>query len=627
MSLEDLFFRTVATMLSPFVPTSRIFVLYLFTAFILAFVAYWQVEKAHEAEERAEGHPVRKRTGFFEYVFDPKVWLHPSSIQDMKFFAANALLYYGLISQFLIGAHLLSFGFYELVVSWFGAPTEAVISGATATVLYTIASVIALDLGVYVMHLLFHKVPFLWNFHKVHHSAEQLNPMTLFRMHPVDLFLTSLVVMFFQAVAFAGFFFLMAKAPSASMIFGVNLIVFVFYVAGYNLRHSHIWLNYPVWLSKILISPAQHQVHHSSDPKHFDRNMGLIFSFWDQMCGTHYIPRERENLQYGLSRSEPNPFNSVAEIYIKPFKWAWRDVKSWFATPHSRSIVYASLLATLGAGLLAYLHIIQKQIAYGPAQPSVHLQQLTWTEVHAAIRRGNTSVIVPTAGTEQNGPFVILGKHNMIAAYTSEKVAKSAGKTLVAPVLDYVPEGDIDPKPTGHMKYAGTLTVSQDLFEKVLEQTARSLKLHGFKEIYFLGESGDSQKGQEAVSERLSKKWASEGVTVVSLDRYYSGNGQFDYLLSKGYTKEEIGFHAGIRDTSEVMALDPASVRLTRRNMLKGMDLGLAGAPAKATAAIGRKMLQLKIEAAVEQIRQVRAKLQKKSDDSDKIAATSTLAK
>ncbi len=307
MAIEEVLYRSIATMISPIVPTSRIFVLYLITALVMAFFAYWQVEKAHDAEDLAEGNSVRDRVGFFKYVFDPKIWLHPSSIQDMKYFAANALLYYGLISQFLFGSHYLSLGFYDLSVTWFGAPSEALISGTPAVVLYTLASVLALDFGVYIMHLMFHRIPFLWHFHSVHHSAEQLNPVTLFRMRPVDLFLTSISVMFFEAIAFAGFFFLSAKMPEASTIFGLNLVVFGFYVAGYNLRHSHIWLNYPVWLSKIFISPAQHQVHHSSDPKHFDRNMGLIFSFWDQLFGTHYIPREREHLQFGLSRSEPNP--------------------------------------------------------------------------------------------------------------------------------------------------------------------------------------------------------------------------------------------------------------------------------------------------------------------------------
>ncbi len=272
------------------------------------------------------------------------------------------------------------------------------------------------------------------------------------------------------------------------------------------------------------------------------------------------------------------------------------------------------------AAFFAYMQVIDKQLAYGPAQPSVHLEDLTWTEVHAALRRGTTSVIIPTAGTEQNGPFVILGKHNLIAKHTSQKIAKAVGNTLVAPVMAYVPEGDIEPEPSGHMEFAGTLSISEDLFEKVLEQTARSLKLHGFKEIYFMGESGGNQKAQEAVAERLNKIWDGEGVKVVSLHRYYSENGQFNYLLGQGFSKSEIGYHAGIRDTSEVLALDPSGVRLKRRNILKGMDAGLSGAPSKASASIGRKMLQLKIDVAAQQIRDVRKVLNKNTGKADKMA-------
>jgi len=314
MFFQSVFERSMAMIMSPVNPASRIYIFYLFGSLALAWFAYWQVEKAHRAEDIAEGNPVRDRTGFLAYVFDPKIWLHPSSIQDMKFFLANAVLYYGLITQFLIGSDVLSSGFYNLLTGNFGVPETAYLSTGVSLAVYTLLSVLALDFGVFLMHYLHHRIPVLWQFHKVHHSAEQLNPMTLFRMHPVDLALTSISIMVFQSMAYAGLFFLTASPPAALTILGLNLITFLFYVFGYNLRHSHIWLNYPVWLSKILVSPAQHQIHHSSDPKHFDRNMGLIFSFWDQMFGTHYIPVEREKLNYGLSRQEPNPFKSVSDL-------------------------------------------------------------------------------------------------------------------------------------------------------------------------------------------------------------------------------------------------------------------------------------------------------------------------
>ena len=214
--------------------------------------------------------------------------------------------------------------------------------------------------------------------------------MTLFRMHPVDLLLTSVSVTFFQAVAYGGFYFLTASEPQMASIFGLNVVLFGFYLLGYNLRHTHIWLNFPVWLSKILVSPAQHQIHHSSDPKHFDRNMGLIFSFWDQLFKTHYIPREREQLSYGLSRDEPSPFQSISEIYFKPFRLAYGQLRQGFSTMSRRLVLYAS--ATL---LTCVVALAFQKPGGEPGLPSVKLADLTWTEVHSAIERGYRTVIRP----------------------------------------------------------------------------------------------------------------------------------------------------------------------------------------------------------------------------------------
>ncbi|MEM1365073.1 MAG: creatininase family protein [Pseudomonadota bacterium] len=590
-----------------FDPSSRVYVLYLATAFALAFVAYWQVERAHMLEAQAEGHDEPQRVGFLRYVFNPKIWLHPSSLQDMKYFVINAAVYYALISQFLIGSHTLFGGFYGALTGVAGTPSEPLMSGVLPIILYTIASVIALDFGVYYMHRLFHRIPILWEFHKVHHSAEELNPMTLFRMHPLDLFLTGLVVMVFQAAAFAGFFYLTGAEPQMLEVFGLNVVVFLFYVGGYNLRHSHIWLNYPQWLSRILISPAQHQIHHSSDPKHFDRNFGLIFSFWDQLGGSHYVPVTHEKLKFGLSRTHPNPFDSVGEMYFKPFVWASKHLSGAFASPARRNIVWAGMLVLAGGLLFA-----SGDTARGTAEtedvsrlPSLELEELTWTQVHRAIEAGYTTAIVPTGGTEQNGPFVALGKHNIIVRHTANQVAAQLGGALVAPVMAYVPEGDVGPAPTDHMRWAGTLSLPEPVFEAVLEATARSLQTHGFTQILFMGDSAGNQEAQQRVAAKLSTQWTGQGVRVASLNAYYDGNGQLDHLLAEGWTEKQIGHHAGMRDASEVMALRPDWVRIDAGNIVEGHDTGMSGDIRLASAEIGRTMLKLKVDAAVAQARQL----------------------
>jgi len=608
MMFEAFFTGTIGSLLGMLNPGNRLYYLYLVASVFMAFVAYQLIEMAHDAEAAHEGEEVPERRSFFQYLFDPKVWKHPCTLQDAKFFVANSLLYYGLIVQFLIGTQIVSDGAFAQLTATFGAVGDPILSGWASLAAYTLISVLVIDFAIYIVHYLMHKIPMLWEFHKVHHSADQLNLLSVFRMHPLELFATTTTVTVLQAFAYAGFFYLTGSKPEVYTILGVNVLIFLFYVTGFHLRHSHIWLNYPVWLSKILVSPAQHHIHHSADEKHWDRNMGLIFSFWDRMFGTHYIPVSHEKLIFGINKEEPNPFKSVWEMYVMPFVWSARRVGGLLKTPKHRSAVYAGLLVTSLAGLVTYKQYQAHLDSLGPGLPSLHLEELTWTEIDRAIARGNTSVIIPTGGTEQNGPFVMLGKHNIVVRHTASKTAKLVGNTLVAPVMAYVPEGAIEPQPEGHMRYAGTLTLSEPVFEEVLVQTIKSLRVHGFREFYLMGDSGSSQEAQKRVAERLQRKWQDEKLVVAHLDAYYSANGQMDWLLKQGHTKREIGTHAGMRDASEVMALQPEGVRLLMRNYLPDRDPGSNGHPGKFSPKIGKKMLELKVEAARRQIGDIRAK-------------------
>ena len=229
--------------------------------------------------------------------------------------------------------------------------------------------------------------------------------------------------------------------------------------------------------------------------------------------------------------------------------------------------------------------------------PSLHLAQLTWTEVDKAIDDGYDTILIPTGGIEQNGPHVVLGKHNVVITHTAHKIARALGNTLVAPVIDYVPEGTIEPKPDGHMAFAGTISIPEAVFEQVLEATASSMKVHGFKNIFFIGDSGGNQKAQEKIAGRLSELWQDGGVIVGHVGDYYAQNGQFRYLQEAGYSEAEIGYHAGMRDTSELLYIDPSAVHKYYVANRQGTSSGVSGDPNKASKAIGRKMVQLKVDA------------------------------
>jgi creatinine amidohydrolase/Fe(II)-dependent formamide hydrolase-like protein len=258
--------------------------------------------------------------------------------------------------------------------------------------------------------------------------------------------------------------------------------------------------------------------------------------------------------------------------------------------------------------LVAFACSIATLAAQGPSLPqldSVFLEDLTWMEVRDAVAAGKTTVIIPTGGTEQNGPHMALGKHNYLVKYKAGEIAKQLGNALVAPVIAYVPEGEINP-PTGHMRFAGTITLPEDVFVSVLEYAARSLKQHGFADIALIGDSGGNQAGQKVAAETLNKEWAATNVRVHHVTAYYPGRGD-DWVMAQGISAEDVGTHAGTHDTSSLMYLNPSMLRFDQMGPGKAGDgQGHVGNPARATALFGQRILAMQVEDAVRQIRELR---------------------
>jgi len=240
-----------------------------------------------------------------------------------------------------------------------------------------------------------------------------------------------------------------------------------------------------------------------------------------------------------------------------------------------------------------------------PSHNSVFIEDLTWLEVSDAIEQGKTTIIIPTGGTEQNGPHMTIGKHNYLVKYKAGEIANQLGDALIAPVVAYVPEGDIDP-PTSHMRFAGTISIPESVFEAVLEHTARSFKQHRFLDIVFIGDSGGNQAGQRAVAEILNEAWSDTEVRVHHITDYYPGRGD-DWVVSQGISVEDVGSHAGTHDTSALMFLNPSQLRFDKmRPGLRGDGQGHVGDPGKSTALFGQQILQMQIDDAVNQIVKMR---------------------
>lgn len=249
--------------------------------------------------------------------------------------------------------------------------------------------------------------------------------------------------------------------------------------------------------------------------------------------------------------------------------------------------------------LVASLFFIQRPLT-APLPDTFEIADLTWVEVRNLVGHGYTTALVPSGGLEQNGPHLTIGKHDRIVAYTARRIASALGGTLVTPVVSFVPQGRTSP-PTGHMRFPGTLGVPDEVFAGTLEGIARSLKAGGFRTICFIADHGESLPVQKAVAARLGREWAGEGVRVISVDGYTADAAQIAWLKSEGETSASIGRHGGIQDTSELMAAHPAGVKLERwtERPLMSEPAGADGDPSRASAERGRRLLDMKIEAAV----------------------------
>lgn len=238
-----------------------------------------------------------------------------------------------------------------------------------------------------------------------------------------------------------------------------------------------------------------------------------------------------------------------------------------------------------------------------------YIEQMTWTEIRDAMAAGKTRVIVPVGGTEQNGPHMVMGKHNYVITFAAGEIARKLGDALVAPTVAWVPEGSYEREGFGDKP--GVITNPSPSYNNLLEAAARSLESHGFTEILFIGDSGGDQAGMREVAERLSDEWAGGTTRVYALTDYYEKGQEYSRAwlqAAYGYDMEAIGSHAGITDTSAVMYVFPDGVRKDRRMPQGGSpDAGVRGDPTLATPEIGRMVVAFKVVGAMQQYEELTA--------------------
>lgn len=292
-------------------PGSHISLFSLLCAFFIAFFVL-------ALRRYRKGRRIRLRP-LLRALFPKNIVLSRSTFADLGYFYFNlfvfsivfgwALLSYGTVSRSVAG----------LLVALFGPMPPAPLPAFACRSILTVMLFLAYEFGYWLNHYLSHRIAFLWEFHKVHHSATALTPLTNFRVHPayMCIFLNILAVCIGLANG-VGDYLLGQPAPQYGLS-ETNLILVFFIYVYVHLQHSQVWISFTGWLGRLLMSPAHHQIHHSRNPAHFNKNLGSCLAVWDWMFGTLYIPpAQREPLEFGVEPDREHAHTIRGEL-IAPF--------------------------------------------------------------------------------------------------------------------------------------------------------------------------------------------------------------------------------------------------------------------------------------------------------------------
>jgi sterol desaturase/sphingolipid hydroxylase (fatty acid hydroxylase superfamily) len=274
---------------------------------------------------RRRGRAVKRLRAFARAAFPARIFRHRSSLLDYQLFFATSLIFASGVTAFLISSEAIAHGVSVSLAAAFGPAGQGLPPNAPLGLLAAAIYVAAFDLGYWLAHFLMHRFPALWEFHKVHHSAEVLTPFTEWRQHPIELALFPICEALTMGVSYGALGYLLGPAAQPLTLLHVNVLMLLFMATILHLRHSHLWMPARGWLGHIVQSPAHHQIHHSTDPKHFNKNLGLFLSVWDWAFGTLWIPEKREALEFGLG-AESREHDSLLAVYWLPLKKAARHL-------------------------------------------------------------------------------------------------------------------------------------------------------------------------------------------------------------------------------------------------------------------------------------------------------------
>jgi sterol desaturase/sphingolipid hydroxylase (fatty acid hydroxylase superfamily) len=251
-------------------------------------------------QRHKRGRRIRLRT-LLRALFPRRILRSPSNQADIGYLFFNVFVYGLVFGWAVVSYQFITNAIVAGLVTGFGPAGATALPAYVSRAAITAMLFLAYELGYWFNHWLSHKVPFLWEFHKVHHTAEVLTPLTNFRVHPVYAWIFANILAFAAAVANGFGHYAFGDATYQYALNDTNVIL-VLFIHGYvHLQHSHMWIAFRGLAGRIFISPAHHQVHHSDNPAHYNKNFGSCLALWDWMFGTLYIPeKRREKLSFGV---------------------------------------------------------------------------------------------------------------------------------------------------------------------------------------------------------------------------------------------------------------------------------------------------------------------------------------
>jgi sterol desaturase/sphingolipid hydroxylase (fatty acid hydroxylase superfamily) len=301
--------------------------LILLTALVSALIAYWRTVGEKSFRD------------FFVFVFPKEIVLHPSARADALFWITKRLIMPFLFvpagATFVVGMGYLTNqaigGLFNIHAPLLGGP-----AGPVTIVIFTATMLLAYDISYYFYHYAQHRFPILWELHKVHHSAQVLVGITKDRVHPLDDLMNRIWDGVIPGICF-GIWTLIALDPVEVTIFGLNVYVVRNILMMDFIRHTHFKISFGP-LNNIILCPHWHQLHHSTNPRHYDKNFGLMFSFWDRMFGTLVVPEPDEDFEFGLTDRDVRDYQSLPGLWILPLRKMGQQIARLFRRPDNKVV-------------------------------------------------------------------------------------------------------------------------------------------------------------------------------------------------------------------------------------------------------------------------------------------------